>query len=319
MKGTILGFGAALGAIIGDDEQRYAFTSEDWKGAALPAAGSRVDFVPEGSAAKGIYLLVEPVGARPAQSAALAGGPAFAGGLNKLQESFSEAVKGDLAQKAIAVAHRRPQVVLALIILLASIFLTWNHLNLGGMAGAEPDASLLSFPSQASAVASAIALSTKATQPAMDMIAGLGGQEVAQGLRSRQARLDRLASFLKFSYLGWLIPAGALFLLYSEYRNIRSPRLELAVGCVAILFFCFYYWGISKFASALAAGTGSDGLFGGGLSSAMSDAIKSQMATGFGAWLIAAAGAGLVLTALGILRQTPGLENFAIHRKTEPA
>jgi hypothetical protein len=316
MKGTILGFGAALGAIIGDDEQRYAFTSEDWKGAALPAAGSRVDFVPEGSAAKGIYPLVETVQARPSK---IAGGPAFAGGLNKLQESFSEAVKGDLAQKAIAVAHRRPQVVLALIILLASIFLTWNHLNLGGMAGAEPDASLLSFPSQASAVASAIALSTKATQPAMDMIAGLGGQEVAQGLRSRQARLDRLASFLKFSYLGWLIPAGALFLLYSEYRNIRSPRLELAVGCVAILFFCFYYWGISKFASALAAGTGSDGLFGGGLSSAMSDAIKSQMATGFGAWLIAAAGAGLVLTALGILRQTPGLENFAIQRKTEPA
>ena len=57
MKGYILDYTVQTnsGIISGDDNQRYNFRGADWKEAALPRRGMRVDFVAVGDAATEIY------------------------------------------------------------------------------------------------------------------------------------------------------------------------------------------------------------------------------------------------------------------------
>lgn len=59
MRGEILSYDSTSGAglISGDDGARYSFTSEALKSPAVPAAGVRVDFVPEGEIATQILIL----------------------------------------------------------------------------------------------------------------------------------------------------------------------------------------------------------------------------------------------------------------------
>ncbi|WP_292074575.1 MULTISPECIES: DUF805 domain-containing protein [unclassified Brevundimonas] len=59
MRGEILSYDAVTGAglISGDDGARYDFTSDALQSPAVPAAGVRVDFVPEGAVATQILIL----------------------------------------------------------------------------------------------------------------------------------------------------------------------------------------------------------------------------------------------------------------------
>lgn len=59
MRGDILSYDATTGAglISGDDGARYDFTSAALQSPAVPAAGVRVDFVPEGAVATQILIL----------------------------------------------------------------------------------------------------------------------------------------------------------------------------------------------------------------------------------------------------------------------
>lgn len=59
MRGEILSYDATIGAglISGDDGARYDFTSAALQSPAVPAAGVRVDFVPEGGVATQILIL----------------------------------------------------------------------------------------------------------------------------------------------------------------------------------------------------------------------------------------------------------------------
>ncbi len=59
MRGEILSYDSTTGAglISGDDGARYSFTTDALKSPAVPAAGVRVDFVPEGEVATQILIL----------------------------------------------------------------------------------------------------------------------------------------------------------------------------------------------------------------------------------------------------------------------
>ena len=59
VRGEILSYDAStgVGLISGDDGARYDFTSAALQSPAVPAAGVRVDFVPEGAAATQILIL----------------------------------------------------------------------------------------------------------------------------------------------------------------------------------------------------------------------------------------------------------------------
>lgn len=55
MKGQILGFDGAKGAITGEDGNRYSFEVAEWKGDKIPQARDNVDFVVKDGAATEIY------------------------------------------------------------------------------------------------------------------------------------------------------------------------------------------------------------------------------------------------------------------------
>ena len=59
LRGEILSYDSTTGTglISGDDGARYDFTSAALQSPAVPAAGVRVDFVPEGSVATQILIL----------------------------------------------------------------------------------------------------------------------------------------------------------------------------------------------------------------------------------------------------------------------
>jgi TM2 domain-containing membrane protein YozV len=60
MKGHILDFSvqSGTGAISGSDGGRYTFDGADWKGTGVPARGMAVDFEPNGSIAKSVYVAI---------------------------------------------------------------------------------------------------------------------------------------------------------------------------------------------------------------------------------------------------------------------
>ena len=64
MTGQILDFSIQTnsGIISGDDERRYSFTGAEWRDAANPARGMRVDFEAEENAAMAIYRVAGPLG-----------------------------------------------------------------------------------------------------------------------------------------------------------------------------------------------------------------------------------------------------------------
>jgi hypothetical protein len=55
MRGQVLQAEAAGGVLLGSDGNRYTFETGDWKGPAAPAAGTEVDFITDGSAARDIF------------------------------------------------------------------------------------------------------------------------------------------------------------------------------------------------------------------------------------------------------------------------
>ena len=59
LRGEILSYDSTtgIGLISGDDGARYDFTSAALQSPAVPAAGVRVDFVPEGASATQILIL----------------------------------------------------------------------------------------------------------------------------------------------------------------------------------------------------------------------------------------------------------------------
>ena len=60
MKGQILTFEENKGIILGEDENRYEFSINDWKEKVPPIKGAKVDFEIEDNKAKNIYLLEIP-------------------------------------------------------------------------------------------------------------------------------------------------------------------------------------------------------------------------------------------------------------------
>jgi hypothetical protein len=319
MKGKILGFDAAggSGAITGEDGQRYSFAAAEWKSGTAPSPGADVDFVTEGSAAKDIYPIAAASrsGTGNARQAS-APGPDLSEGLNNLKNALSNAAEGDMAKKSLTVAHQRPQIVLAVIMLFASVFLTCSHAPFPPTAphGVSADASLITFPSQARRIKAFAAGILSRSDPASDPSAAgalLGSNTVLMvKLQSIRGDFREASRLLSLAYLAWLIPAGAVFLLYREFTNTRNQIIEMAVGGIALGFTIICYLSISSLVSGFS-GFIDFGRLAGEAPDASFDIIKDQLSFGSGNWVIAATGIGLILTGLGIVRETPGLANLA--------
>ncbi len=66
MQGQILDYSVQenSGVITGSDGARYSFSGADWKGDRPPARGMTVDFDPEGSHAKSVFLAIGSAGSK---------------------------------------------------------------------------------------------------------------------------------------------------------------------------------------------------------------------------------------------------------------
>lgn len=269
MKGQVLGFDGQTGAISGEDGQRYNFTKEDWKDERPPTPRDQVDFVAGEDRATEIYRLKA----------------AFA-------VSMPEAARLDSDHMATLKTYAaRPQLVLAIILIFASLFLTFISTE-----GDNCCIVLTEVHSLYSGVGEALEQQEAVREQnfgSLDMMS-----QIAERQRQNRGNWPEIALRVLpvVSYLLWLIPAGAALIAYHTIRQRRQRRLELATGLAALLTLL-----IVPLTRAAFSGLG-DGLVGYALSQA-----ADGIGYGFGAFAIGVAGTGLVLTGLNRLTRTPGL------------
>lgn len=283
MRGTILGFDGSIGAILGEDGKRYSFILGEWRGPTAPAPRDAVDFVDNGSEAEQIY---------PFKGADLGSaiGNAVQSRLSAAEQALSQGDASQLLPRLKAALALRPQVILAMLILIATFGLTW--LSVGGA-----DLSLGGFVDMAGKVRAPLAESVAMMR---QFSAGAGAASYGgQALAESQAAL-RTASLaltiIDFLWVLYLIPAGAALLLVLEYRQKRMRIVELVTGALAAVSLGATWAGRELLAKALSNEFGS-----------AEAAVRSAVSLGWGDWIIGLAGVGLILTALGLLRRTPGL------------
>lgn len=264
MKGQVLGFDGMSGAISAEDGSRYNFTAADWKGQSPPKPRDAVDFVPVDGAATEIYVT----------RGSFAMGAGATGAADLLQ--------GESAAKARGFIATRPQAIIAVVLILASILL--NFMSSPGQNGSQ-GVSLFGVGPAMGQMRTAMAEASQMTSALM----GSGGSASASPPFS-------LTLLWLLGYLLWLVPLGAAFLLFREYTNARNTGLELLVGVGAIASLLYILLVKSMISSAMHA-----------IGMPFAETAASMVSFGAGAFLIFLCGIGLIATAKGKLSRTPGL------------
>jgi hypothetical protein len=273
--------------INGENGDRYLFTLADWKGSKAPQAKDEVDFVVSGTNATEVY---------PITAAA-----AFA----------VENLDTDAGRKALAVLRDRPQVILAAVALIASLFLNFVQMNGAGdtpvwkttAVGIPGKVATLRAAATDSITAAKTALANiNSSNPVSSMYGSLALASVtgtSANPAAAKEKLDEASSILALTQLValiFLVPAGAVAVLLFEYRQKRNKLVELATGAASL---------IAVAATFYAREAGAD--YVNKMVGAGADSFKQAFQLGLGGWLIGICGLGLVATALGYLRRTPGI------------
>lgn len=269
MKGHVLGFDGEAGAIAGEDGQRYRFTEESWKDQRPPTARDEVDFVAADGQATEIYRVKGTLAVSMSQAP-------------RLDSGQIEKIKGYAA---------RPQLLLAAVLVFASLFLTFISTE-----GEECCFALTEVHSLYAGMDEALDEDQALRESRfgdLDMMA-----QIAERQRQNQANWPRIAlrALPWASYLLWLIPAGAALIVYRTLRETRRRRLEFATGLGAMLALAIVPVTRSAFSNL------GEGMLGYALGQA-----ANSIGYGFGAFVVALSGIGLILTALNRLTRTPGL------------
>lgn len=263
MKGQVLGFDGQAGAISGEDGQRYRFTLADWKGERPPQGRDAVDFLPAGTDATEVYCVQSSLGA------ALGGIGASA------RSRLGDSASSPDTVKARAFVAERPQVIVAGVALLASLFL--------GFATGTSSVTAVGFPGMLSTAASQLSQ----VSGLMGGLLGRAGERAAPSTGGLQ-----LASLI--AYLLYLIPVLAAFAIYRDAVGKRMAVLEIALGVLCIGSIAIYTIGKSSLVGLFA-----NMPFGG--------AAAGSIGFGFGGYVLVLCGILLLLTATGRVRRTPGL------------
>jgi hypothetical protein len=282
VKGKILGCDSSGCVINGEDGDRYLFQLADWKGARSPQAKDDVDFVAAGNKATDVYLV--------------ATSPAFS----------VDTINTDAGRKALDFLRDRPQVVLAAIILIATVFL--NFVQINSISSVPPwHSTAIGIPGKVATIRTAASDSIRAAEAALSnadssnfigtlAVASMGGN--TQQVRSKIDDTKAALAASQLVVLIYLIPAGAAFILFLEYRKSRNRLAELGTGAMALI--CII---AALFAREVAARYLSQSIGTG------AESFKQAFQLGLGGWLIGLSGVGLIATGLGILRRTPGIPN----------
>ncbi len=304
MKGKILGVAAGelTGAITGDDGKRYRYVIADWRGERPASVGAGVDFEVEGGAARDVYPAVGAfagVGAGAASVEALA---RSSGG-----EKVIGLFKGTLALPLailVLVAFFLPalsspaltvsQVGLDKVTTAAGLNLEQAEHGRRRLADLERD--LARFKTEAARGGSGAPDSVYGYGNVGDRIASLEEQraEVRKGLGA----VDFLKTVDTALILRFAAVLAALWLIWQAWAGAALRPWELAAGAAAILAGGLTFLLRSAILGLFSAMNP--------LGEAAAARAEALISVEIGPWLLLAAGAGLIASGLGLVRNPLG-------------
>jgi len=299
MKGRILGTATidAAGAITGEDGNRYRYQLADWRGERAASPGVSVDFEVEAGEAKEVYPAVGAgvLGGAPMPSVEqLSSSPVMA----KIKSLFTNTLAFPLAM-VVLIAFFLPA--------MSSPVKSVSQWGLGGVLGSaelsmldteRADRRLGQIEEQLTRYKQQMARSGR---DSADGSYGFGsvGERIAD-LEEQRAEIRQVkgkVGFLKAVQAALLLRfaalAGAIWLLWVCWsgRSVSMPSLVAGAAAVVAGGLPFL------FKSALI------GVAGGGLAGeAVAAGMDAMIKIGIGPWLLAAAGIGLIVAGLGLVR-----------------
>jgi len=299
MKGRILGTATidAAGAITGEDGNRYRYQLADWRGERAASPGVSVDFEVEAGEAKEVYPAVGAgvLGGAPMPSVEqLSSSPVMA----KIKSLFTNTLAFPLAM-VVLIAFFLPA--------MSSPVKSVSQWGLGGVLGSAElsmldtegaDRRLGQIEEQLTRYKQQMARSGR---DSADGSYGFGsvGERIAD-LEEQRAEIRQVkgkVGFLKAVQAALLLRfaalAGAIWLLWVCWsgRSVSMPSLVAGAAAVVAGGLPFL------FKSALI------GVAGGGLAGeAVAAGMDAMIKIGIGPWLLAAAGIGLIVAGLGLVR-----------------
>ncbi|MEP9404351.1 hypothetical protein [Sphingomonas sp. VNH70] len=281
MKGSILAIGEDGGLILGEDGARYAFGLHHWRSETPARIGEPVDFVATGTTATDVFALRQPTRI----------GTAVKQGMAAIEQTLEEERGGEVLSRVRGLAAERPHAVVAGLLLLASIALSWA--SFGGPGAAQRlDGSLLSMPDLLGDLREQVDTAVTGLEQLLGNSPGSPFRDT--GTAARLAVAKRALLLLRLAPMLYLVPVGAIAILILAWKGRRMRLVELATGLLAAGSVVTVLLSRQALAGAVADRFGA----------AM---LRSLVQVEAGGWLAALCGIGLILTALGIVRRTPGL------------
>lgn len=290
MKGKVLGFSAGGGMISGEDGKRYKFGAADWKSDRTAVPGEEVDFdVGAEGGATDVYSLKSGVsldmGAFGDHAKALLG------------EGASSPVGAHIA----SLAMRNPYFQVSIVILLASIFLTFVKLGSGiapGVNAALPDNGVYRITNTGDLVdylktsLDAAAVVVKQFIPAAGAAQPDPGLQLIANPQQAYDGLHTASALSNILYLFYLVPVGAAAIVVQAVRRKGLGVLPLATGVLcAVAFGILVYWRASIIAAVTKMGN------------ADAAAVAGKVIVfGLGSYVILLCGLALVGLTLGLIR-----------------
>lgn len=303
MKGRILGTATidAAGAITGEDGQRYRYGLADWRGERAATPGVSVDFEIEAGEAKEVY---------PAVGAGVLGGALGGAPMPSVEQLSSSPVMA----KVKSLFTNTLAFPLAVVVLIAfflpamsSPVKSVSQWGLGGVLGEAQlgmldtegaDRRLGQIEEQLARYRQQVARSGR---NASDGAYGYGSigeridnlEEERAELRQARGKVGFLKAVQAALLLRFAALAGAVWLLWVCWAGRSASAPSLAVGAAAVVAGALPF----LFKSALI------GVAGGGMAGeAIAAGMDAMIKIGVGPWLLAAAGIGLVVAGLGLVR-----------------
>jgi len=290
MKGKILGFtdSAGTGAIAAENGERFSFVAAQWRSDKPIAVGMTVDFAPVAGVATEIY----PV----------AGGAAIAA---------SDLAASPAAQKARTLMMTTLVAPLALLLLIASFLPAISSpvasASIWGLGSVMQMASLNPLVNDdVASVQAALKQLDEREARLRAATTGFAGMPidnsaelkmVAEERASAEARLSsaRFASTVSsLLIVRWLVPVLAIALLAMAWLDKPVNKVAIGTGAVAIVTAALIY----EYRQILVGGSNPAGSLG----SMISERMSAIVSIGFGTWLIALCGIGLVVAGLGMVK-----------------
>lgn len=303
MKGRILGAATidAAGAITGEDGNRYRYKLADWRGERAATPGVSVDFEVEAGEAKEVY---------PAVGAGVLGGALGGAPMPSVEQLSSSPVMAKI-KSLFTNTLAFPLAVIVLIAFflpaMSSPVKSVSQWGLGGVLGSAElsmldtqgaDRRLGQIEEQLNRYKQQMARSGR---DSADSSYGFGsvGERIAD-LEQQRAEIRQAKSkvgFLKAVQAALLLRfaalAGAIWLLWVCWSGRSASMPSLVAGAAAVVAGGLPF----LFKSALI------GVAGGGLAGeAVAAGMDAMIKIGIGPWLLAAAGIGLIVAGLGLVR-----------------